>query len=125
MEDSFGLLILLHKNSAEFDMMDFVTTRTMGVVAARVPSETIFYFDLKSNFAFGIPISVSPGGLAMDADRLMTMVKSFDGNKDKPIQFMLNSGSNSSALEHSVPEQLFSTPGCRSTDDPCEISRWK
>jgi uncharacterized membrane protein YvlD (DUF360 family) len=38
------------------------------------------------------------------------MVKSFDGNKDKPIQFMLNSGSNSSALEHSVPEQFISAP---------------
>jgi hypothetical protein len=46
----------------------------------------------------------------MDADRLMSLVKALDGNKDKSIQFMLNSGANSSALEHSVPEQLFSTP---------------
>ena len=46
----------------------------------------------------------------MDADRLMSLVKALDGNKDKQVQFMLNSGANSSALEHSVPEQLFSSP---------------
>ncbi|MEW6054895.1 MAG: hypothetical protein AB1552_14120 [Nitrospirota bacterium] len=74
------------------------------------PSETIFSFELKRNFAFGIPISVSSGGLAMDADRLMTLVKSLDGNTEKPKQFFLASGMNSSAFEHSVPEQLFSTP---------------
>lgn len=100
---------------AEVGMMNLITAKTMGLTAITLPSETIFSFELKSNFAFGIPISVSPGGLAMDADRLMTMVKSFDGNKDKPIQFMLSSGSNSSALEHSVPEQLFST-----TDNPAQ-----
>ncbi len=82
----------------------------MGVVAITLPSETIFSFELKRNFAFGIPISVSSGGLAMDADRLYSLVKSFDGNTDKPKQFFLTSGMNGSALEHSVPEQLFSTP---------------
>jgi len=94
---------------AEVGVMKYVSAKTMGVMAITLPSETIFSFELKSNFAFGIPISVSTGGLAMDADRLMTLVKSFDGNKDKPIQFMLNVGANGSALEHAVPEQLFST----------------
>lgn len=82
----------------------------MGVMAITLPSETIFSFELKRNFAFGIPISVSSGGLAMDADRLMWMVKALDGNQEKPKQFFLTSGMNGSALEHAVPEQLFSTP---------------
>lgn len=45
----------------------------------------------------------------MDVDRFMTIVKPLDGNSEKPKQFMLSSGMTGSALEHSVPEQLFST----------------
>jgi len=51
----------------------------------------------------------------MDADRLYSLVKALDGDKEKPIQFMLNSGANGSALEHSVPEQMFSI-----ADNPVE-----
>ncbi len=87
----------------------------MGVVAITYPSKTIFSFELKRNFAFGIPISVSSGGLAMDADRLYSVVKSLDGNTEKPKQYFLSSGANGSALEHSIPEQLFSRP-----DNPAE-----
>ncbi len=96
---------------AELGMMNQVSAKTMGVVAITLPSETIFSFELKRNFAFGIPISVSSGGLAMDADRLYSLVKSLDGNTEKSKQFFLSSGMNGSALEHSVPEQLFSTQG--------------
>ena len=45
----------------------------------------------------------------MDADRLMSVVTARDGVSDKAVQFMLSTGMVSSALEHSVPEQLFST----------------
>ncbi len=47
----------------------------------------------------------------MDADYLMQVVKAKDGNNETVKDYMLNSGMTSSALEHSVPEQLFSTPG--------------
>jgi hypothetical protein len=47
---------------------------------------------------------------AMDVDRQYSLVKALDGDTDKPKQFFLNSGSTGSALEHSVPEQLWSTP---------------
>lgn len=94
---------------AELGVMNFVTAKTMGVMAITLPSETIFSFELKRNFAFGIPISVSSGGLAMDADRLMALVKSLDGNNNKPKEFFQSSGMTGSILEHSVPEQLFST----------------
>jgi hypothetical protein len=53
---------------------------------------------------------VSAAGLVMDIDHDMVMVKARDGDDDKKRQFMLASGMNGSALEHSVPEQLFSTP---------------
>lgn len=94
----------------ELKIINYLTAKTMGVAAINLPSETIFSFELKRNFVFGIPISVSSGGLAMDADRLLSLVKALDGDTNKPKQFFLNSGMNSSVLEHSVPEQLFSTP---------------
>src|SRR6185369_16020502 len=44
------------------------------------------------------------------AKRLLNVVKAKDGNADTARQYSLSSGMTSSALEHSVPEQLFSTP---------------
>lgn len=94
---------------AEVGVTDQISAKKMGVVAVTLPSETIFSFDLKSTYVFGIPLSVSPGGLTMDADRLMTLTKALDGDKAKSVRYMLVSGSNSSALEHSVPEKMWST----------------
>jgi hypothetical protein len=48
-------------------------------------------------------------------DRALTLTKALDGDQAKPKQFHLSSGMNSSALEHSVPEQLFST-----TENPAQ-----
>ncbi len=100
---------------AELDVMDFVSAKTMGVMAIRLPSETIFSSELKVNKFFGSPISAGAGGLAMDLDRAMVLVKALDGDKNKPVQFMLASGQNSSSLEHSVPEQMYST-----TENPAQ-----
>ncbi|MFZ3138457.1 MAG: transglutaminase-like domain-containing protein [Thermodesulfovibrionales bacterium] len=95
---------------AELDVMDSVGAKIMGLVAIRLSSENIFSSELRVNSFFGIPISVSSDGLAMDVDRAMTLVKALDGSKEKPKQFFLSSGMNGSVLEHSVAEQLFSTP---------------
>lgn len=82
----------------------------MSTIVITYPSETMFSCELRSNYYFETPVSVSPSGLAMDADRLITLVRSLDGNTEKPKQFMLNAGATGSALEHSVPEQLWSMP---------------
>jgi hypothetical protein len=60
---------------AELDSLNFVSAKTIGVTAIRLPSENIFSFELKVNTFFGIPLSATSGGLAMDVDRLMTLVK--------------------------------------------------
>lgn len=100
---------------AELGVTNFIDAKTIGVGTITLPSETIFSSQLKVDTFFGIPRSVSPGGLAMDADRLLNVVKALDGDNNRAVQFMLNSGMSSSALEHEVPEKLFSTPG-----DPAE-----
>ena len=95
---------------AELDAFDFIQSRTMGLIDIRFPSEAIFKTSLGVDTSFGVPVSAGVGGLAMDADRIMSLTKSRDGDNAKKLQFMQASGMNSSALEHSVPEQLFSTP---------------
>jgi hypothetical protein len=95
---------------AELGAMNFITARTMNVNTLTLPSETVFSTQLKVAYAWGAPQTVSPGGLNMDAKRLLSVVKSKDGNADTAKQYALSSGMTSSALEHSVPEQLFSTP---------------
>ena len=46
----------------------------------------------------------------MDVDYNLVVAMAKDGSADTRLQFMRTSGLNSSALEHAVPEQLFSTP---------------
>jgi hypothetical protein len=94
---------------AELEVINFIDAKMLGVTAVTLPSETIFSYELKVNSFWGSPLSASPGGLAMDADRLITLVKALDGNPKKPKQFMLLTGMKSSFLEHSIPEQGFST----------------
>ena len=55
-------------------------------------------------------MSITSGGLAMDVDRTMTLVKALDGNEGKAKHFLLLSGVNGSAFEFSEPERLYSTP---------------
>jgi hypothetical protein len=93
----------------ELGVMKHVSAMAMGVVAITLPSETLFSTELNVQTLFGGPLSASSGGLSMDAQRLITLVKALDGNQDKPIQFLLNSGANSSVLENIVPEQFWST----------------
>jgi hypothetical protein len=82
----------------------------MDVNVITLPSETIFTSHLKVAAMWGAPQSVSSGGLYMDADRLLSVVKAKNGNNNSAKQYMLTSGMTSSALESNVPEMLFSTP---------------
>lgn len=108
------IILLISRKTISFyaglDSMNFVSAKTIGMMAITLPSETIFSYGLKGNLVFGIPISVSSGALAINTDRLQTLAKALDGDQAKPKQFFLTLGMNSSTLEHSVLEQLFSTP---------------
>ena len=110
---------LLYTNAltylAELDSMNNMAAKTKNVNAITLPSETIFATKLRVSLFFGIPRFVSPGGLNMDADYLMQVVKAKDGNNDTAKQYMLLSGITSSTLENGVPEQYFST-----LDNPVE-----
>lgn len=97
---------------AEYDVMDHLAARTMKVNNIRLPSEALFANDLKFTYSYfsGRAISAEPGGLVMDVDANTVVVQARDGSKETYLNFMRSTGLSSSALEHSVPEQLFSTP---------------
>jgi len=80
------------------------------VGSIRLMSESVFSFELKTKYMFGVPVSISAGGLAMDIDRDVTVSMPLDGDMEKLRRFVLASGMNGSAHEHSVPEQMFLTP---------------
>ena len=95
---------------AEYDMMDQMQARMMGVAIARIPSDAIFSVSMNVSYMFGVATSISPAGLKMDVQRNLEITEAVDANNNNVIQYMLASGMNSSALENNVPEQLFSTP---------------
>jgi hypothetical protein len=69
----------------------------------------VFKTDISVSDSFGVPISASATGLVMDADRILSSPKALDGSQRLKLEFMRHSGINSSAFEHLVPEQLWST----------------
>ncbi len=96
---------------AELDLMQTLQSRVSRVAWNWLPSESIFSFTIQSTTLFGVPLSVSTKGLTMDVDRCMGIAKATDADRGREVQFMLQFGMNGSALEHAVPEQLFSPPG--------------
>jgi hypothetical protein len=58
---------------------------------------------------FGFPRAITPGGVAVNV-RLQWVIDALDGDVSKRPQLSLHTGIISSALEHVVPEQMFSTP---------------
>jgi len=95
---------------AEYDIMSEIGAKTESVIYHRLPSMGRFFFSLSVNKFFDIPRSVSGGGLEMDVDRSFYYSLDKAGNKVKTREFNLSVGIRSSALEHSVPEQLLYTP---------------
>jgi len=67
-----------------------------------------FGYEPKVSYLFGLPVSIGAGGIALD---IPTNVVIAHNNNDKQaeINFKLQSGIISSALEHATPEQLFNT----------------
>jgi transglutaminase-like putative cysteine protease len=95
----------------EVDTLDKLTAQTMGIAHMRLPSQGAFFLSMRVNYLFGVPKSVSPEGMTMDVDRIFYSAVGLNGDPSLIWKFGLASGPLSSALEHSVPEQLLSTTG--------------
>ncbi len=94
----------------ELDSFNEFISKIVKVNSLRLPSEAIFSSELNINTLFdGMPLSCSFSGFAMDVDLSIGVIKAKNGENNKVIEYMLTSGVISSALEHAVPEELFST----------------
>ena len=75
----------------------------------RLPSYGLFSTQLRTSYWFGLPRNVNFAGLEMDVDRLVSQVAAKNNDRQQSIGFVQSSGYRSSAMEHLVPEQMFST----------------
>jgi len=91
------------------DVQDQLQAQTAEVVNYRLPSYGLFSSSLQTSYWFGLPRNVSFAGLSMDVDHLATQTATKDNDPVKRVEFIKATGARASAMEHLVPEQMFST----------------
>lgn len=67
-----------------------------------------FGYEPNVDTIFGLPRAITPGGIGVNV-RLGWVIHALDGDATKRPSLSLQTGMLSSALEHAVPEQMFST----------------
>lgn len=99
-------LSYFHHLSFENDLY----AKTFQMVYLKHPSEAITTLDINISYFFGIPRSVSQGGLNIDVDRDVYSTASLAGYTNRSKAFMNISGMTSSAWEHRIFEAFVNTP---------------
>lgn len=92
------------------DVQDEIQAQPANMVTYRLPSYGIFSTSVQPQYWFGVPRNVKFSGLNMDVDAVTFHGTAKDGNKATRVNFTKASGARLSAMEHLVPEQMFSTP---------------
>ncbi len=91
-------------------IQDEIQAQSANMVNYRLPSYGIFSTSLTPQYWFGVPRNTSFSGLSMDVDLIKMHRAAKDNNHEKTINYTKAVGSRYSAMEHLVPEQMFSTP---------------
>jgi len=91
------------------NLQDDIQARSAGMITYRAPSYGLFKTDVTPLYWYGIPRNVQLGGLTMDVDRMMNYQVDEANDNDKWLAFNRAQGARMSAMEHLVPEQMFST----------------
>ncbi|RYY02295.1 MAG: transglutaminase domain-containing protein [Gammaproteobacteria bacterium] len=89
------------------DLQDQISSQSSGILNYRLPSYGTFSSSLQTQYWYGIPRDVMTGGLTMDMDRMASQRVSRSNNAQETIIFSQNTGARMSAMEHLVPEQMF------------------
>ena len=100
---------------AQLDVFSRQQAREVGARVNLAPSAGTYGYIPNVNTLFGMPMEITPGGVTMDLDRIArTLSEPADAEIDRAT---LNTqiGALTSALEHGIPEQQFSTD-----DEPAE-----
>ena len=91
------------------DIQDKISEKQAHSVGCRAPSYGLFKTSLSPVYFYGIPRNVKATGLTMDVDRFAGTRVDKDGNVERRLAFNRALGARLSAMEHLVPEQMYST----------------
>jgi Transglutaminase-like superfamily len=91
----------------EVELFSNMEAKINHISWTREPAEAFLASDLTVSSFFGIPIGVKPGPLDIDVKRYPVEPVSNTGNSPDEINWMIASGSFSSAAENLVFEQLY------------------
>jgi hypothetical protein len=92
------------------NLQDDIAAQQANIVNYRQPSYGKFSTSLSTSYWYGTPRSVTASGLVMDVDRVFNSQVDKDNIVQNRINFNKLNGNRLSAMEHLIPEQMFSTP---------------
>ncbi len=92
------------------NIQDEIASQQSGIVNYRAPSYGKFSTRLTTSYFFGTPRNVSVSGLAMDVDKVFNTRVDKNNDSKNWLNFNQVVGARLSAMEHLIPEQIFSTP---------------
>jgi len=95
---------------AQYTALAHVSGLQQGSYQGLLPSVGTYGYVPKVNYFFGFPQSISPGGIEMDLDSVSTFTGTKTNDQAQLVNFVQQTGTLSSALEHAVPEQMFTSP---------------
>lgn len=95
------------------DMQENIQAQEANMVTYRLPSYGVFSTTLQPQYWFGLPRDTNFSGLTIDVDAVTFHGAAKDNKEEARTNFTRASGSQWSAMEHIVPEQMFSTPNVR------------
>ena len=91
-----------------------VFAKTLQLVTLRQPSEAMVTQGVKVDYLFGLPRTISAGGVNVDVDRNVNVVYSPAQDKEREKAFMILSGLASSVSENRILEAFFNVPSVSS-----------
>ncbi len=91
------------------NIQDDLGARAANMVSYKAPSYGLFKTNVIPQYWFGIPRNVTIEGLTMDVDHITHLLVHESNDTDLWIAYNRASGARLSAMEHLVPEQMFST----------------
>jgi hypothetical protein len=92
---------------AEHLMYAYLMALPQGGHLSLLATAGTYGYTPKVNYLFGLPISLTSGGIQIDLYQEGITTQINDGNQDNRFQFLLQTGVMGSALEHTIPEQQF------------------
>ena len=90
------------------NVQDDIAAKQANIINYRAPSYGIFKTNLQPSYWFGTPRDVKTTGLAMDVDHMSSYRVAKDNDPQAKTNFNKLIGNRYSAMEHLVPEQMFS-----------------